>query len=67
MLGRSTKLASETVPMLFPVNEMLLRLGNPANVRGRRVPILLFLRSTCNAKLLAQTSFRHKHYYHDFT
>ncbi len=41
ILGRSTKLASDIVVMLFPVNKMLVRFGKPAKVRGWSTPMLL--------------------------
>ncbi len=48
MLGRSTKLNSDTVEMVLPVKLMLERLGNPTNVRGWSTAILLYETSTCS-------------------
>ncbi len=48
ILGRSTKLNSETVEILLPVKMMLERFGNPTNVRGWSTAILLYETSTCS-------------------
>ncbi len=46
MLGRSTKLDSETVDIWLPVKLMLERFGNPTNVCGWSTAILLYETST---------------------